>query len=106
MNQNFVKKNGINDEPRKDSYLVPLYKIDGLKDMINRDFNKWSNFDGWESISAHQWIFSRALEVFRGMKIGIKCNCCQHNDLIPNDFDSAKKEKFFGKKSSFLIEKL
>ena len=58
MNQNSVKTIGINDEPRKDSYLVYLNQADGLKGILNRDFDEWSNFDGWEGISVQQWIFS------------------------------------------------
>jgi len=46
------------------------------------------------------------LEVFRGKKIDIKCDCCEHNDLIPNDFEGIKKEKCFGKKSAYMIEKV
>ena len=79
---------------------------DGLKGILNRDFDEWSNFDSWESISVQQWIFSRALEVFRGKKIDIKCDCCEHNDLMLNDFESIKKEKCFGKKSAYMIEKV
>ena len=104
MNQNSVKTIGINDEPRKDSYLVYVNQVDGLKEILNKDFKKWSNFDSWESISVQQWIFSRALEVCRGNKIDIKCDCCVHNDLIPNDYESIKKEKCFGKKSAYMIE--
>ena len=83
-----------------------MNQADGLKGILNRDFDEWSNFDSWESISVQQWIFSRALEVFRGKKIDIKCDCCKHNDLIPNDFESIKKEKCFGKKSAYMIEKV
>ena len=46
------------------------------------------------------------MEVFRGKKIDIKCDCCKNNDLIPNDFESIKNEKCFGKKSAYIIEKL
>ena len=106
MIQNSVKIIGINDEPRKDSYLVYLNQVDGLKSILIKDFNKWSNFDSWESISVQQWIFSRALEVFRGMKIDIKCDCCEHSDLTPNDFEFIKKEKCFGKKSAYMIKKV
>ena len=106
MNQNSVKTIGINDEPRKDSYLVFINQVDGLKRIFNRDFNRWSNFDSWESISVQQWIFSRALEVYKGIKIDIKCDCCEQNDLILNDFESIKKEKCYGKKSAFMIEKV
>ena len=106
MNQNYVKTIGTKDELRKDSYLVYVNKVDGLKGILNRGFDEWSNFDGWESISVQQWIFSRALEVCKGMKIDIKCDCCEYNDLIPNDFESIKKEKCFGKKSAYIIEKI
>ena len=106
MNQNSVKIIGIKDEPRKDSYLVFINQVDGLKGIFNKDFQNWSNFDSWESISVQQWIFSMALEVYKGMKIDIKCDCCEYNDLIPNNFESIKKEKCFGKKSSYMIEKV
>ena len=106
MNQNSVKTIGIKDQSRKDSHLVCVNKADGLKGILNRDFDEWSNFDSWESISVQQWIFSRALEVYKGMKIDIKCDCCEYNDLIPNDFESIKKEKCYGKKSAFMIKKV
>ena len=50
MNQNSVKTIGINDEPRRDSYLVYVNQADGLKGILNSDFDEWSNFDSWESI--------------------------------------------------------
>tara|TARA_B100000886_G_scaffold75376_1_gene48755 strand:+ start:379 stop:756 length:378 start_codon:yes stop_codon:yes gene_type:complete len=106
MNQNSVKTIGIKDESRKDSYLIYLNHADGLKGILSRDFDEWSNFDSWESISAQQWIFSRALEVRRGMKIDIKCDCCEHVIFISNDFDNIKKEKCFGKKSAYMIKKV
>ena len=106
MNRNSVKKIGIKGPSRKDLYLLYVIHVDGLKGILKRDFDEWSNFDSWESISVQQWIFSRALEVFRGKKIDIQCDCCEHNDLIPNDFESIKKEKCFGKKSAYMIEKV
>ena len=106
MNQNSVKTIGIEDQSRKDSHLLYVNQVDGLKDLFNKDFDEWSNFDSWESISLQQWIFSRALEVYRGMKIDIKCDCCEHNDLISNDFENIKKEKCHGKKSAFMIKKV
>ena len=106
MNQNSVKTIGIKDESRKNSYLVNVNKVDGLKVILNMHFDEWSNFDSWESISVQQWIFSRALEVYRGLKIDIRCDCCEYNDLTPNDFESIKKEKCYGKKSAYMIEKV
>ena len=106
MNQNSVKTIGIKDEPRKNSHLVYLNQIDGIIVILNMHFDQGSNFDSWESISVQGWIFSKALEVYKGMKIDIKCDCCEHNDLISNDFESIKKEKCYGKKSAFMIKKV
>ena len=106
MNQNSVKTIGIKDESRKDSYLVSVNQADGLKVILNRDFDDWSNFDSWQSISAQKWIFSRAMEIYRGLKIDIKCDCCEYIDFIQNDFENIHKEKCFGKKSAYMIEKV
>ena len=40
------------------------------------------------------------------MKIDIKCDCCEQNNLILNDFEGIKKEKCYGKKSAYMIEKV
>ena len=106
MNQNSFKIIGIKDVSRIDAYLFHINQVDGLQSILKRDFDEWSNFDSWESISAQQWIFSRALEVHKGIRIDIKCDCCEHNDLIPNDFESIKKEKCYGTKSAFMIKKV
>ncbi len=106
MNQNSVNTIGIKNESRKDAYLLHLNKADGLKGILKRDFAEWSNFDSWESISAQQWIFSRALEVYKGIKIDIKCDCCEQIEFIPNNFENIKKEKCFGKKSAYMIKKV
>ena len=106
MNQNSVKVIGINDESRNNASIAYINQVEGLKDIFNMHFDEWSDFDSWESISVQQWIFSKALEVYKGMKIDIKCDCCEHNDLISNDFESIKKEKWFGKKSAYMIEKV
>ena len=106
MNQNSVKTIGIQDEPRKNSYLFHVNQVDGLKDILKRDFDEWSNFDSWEIISIQQWIFSRAMEVYKGINIDIKCDCCEQIDLIPNNFENIKNEKCFGKKSAYMIEKV
>ena len=106
MNQNSVKTIGIKDQSRNDSHQVYVNQVDGLKGILSMNFHEWSNFDSWDIISVQEWIVSRGLEVFRGKKIDIKCDCCEHNDLIPNDFKSIKKEKCFGKKSAYMIEKV
>ena len=106
MKQNSVKVIGIKDESRKDALLSYLEKEDGLKVVLSSDFDDWSNFDSWESISVQQWIFSRALEVYKGKKIDIKCDCCDYVDSLQNNFENIKKEKCYGKKSAYMIEKV
>ena len=106
MNKNSVKTIGIKDQSRKDSHLVYVNQVDGLKGILNMNFDEWSNFDSWESISVQQWIFSRALEVYKGMKIDIKCDCCEYVDSLKSDFDKIKKEKCFGRKTAYMIEKV
>ena len=106
MKQNSVKVIGIKDESRKDAHLSYLEKEDGLKVVLSSDFYDWSNFDSWESISVQQWIFSRALEVYKGKKIDIKCDCCDYVDSLQNNFENIKKEKCYGKKSAYMIEKV
>ena len=106
MKQNSVKVIGIKDESRKDAHLSYLEKEDGLKVVLSSDFDDWSNFDSWESISVQQWIFSRALEVYKGKKIDIKCDCCDYVDFLQNKFENIKKEKCYGKKSAYMIDKV
>ena len=106
MKQNSVKVIGIKDESRKDAHLSFLDKADGLKGILSSDFDDWSNFDSWESISVQQWIFSKALEVFRGKKIDIKCDCCEYPGSLKSDFENIKKGKCYGKKSAYMIEKV
>ena len=106
MKQNSVKVIGIKDESRKDAHLSYLEKEDGLKVVLSSDFDDWSNFDSWESISVQQWIFSRALEVYKGKKIDIKCDCCDYVDSLQHNFENIKKEKCYGKKSVYMIEKV
>ena len=99
MNQNSVKTIGINDEPRKDSYLVYVNQADGLKDILNRDFDEWSNFDSWESISVQQWIFSRALEVSEVRKLIL-------NVIVVNILISSQMILKVLKKKNALVKKV
>ena len=70
------------------------------------DFYERSNFAIWGSIAIQQWILSRALEVYRGNKIDIKCDCFEYINFPPNDFINFKKEKCFARKSAYMIEKV
>ena len=106
MHQNSVKVIGIKDESKKDTDLSYINQIEGLKDILNREFLEWSNFDNWESISVQQWIFSKALNVYKGKKIFIKCDCCEYVSSLQSDFENIKKENCYGKKCAYMIEKV
>ena len=106
MKQNSVKVIGIKDESRKDAHLSYVEKENGLKVILSSDYDDWSNFDSWGSISAQQWIFFRALDVYKGKKIDIRCDCCDYVDSLPSNFENIKKEKCYGKKSAYMIEKV
>mgnify|MGYP001294916507 CR=1 FL=1 len=58
MHKDFINVIGIKDISRKD--------------IFNKDFEEWSNFDGWESVVIKQWIFVRVLDINTGKKIDIK----------------------------------
>tara|TARA_B100000424_G_scaffold84417_1_gene63131 strand:+ start:677 stop:982 length:306 start_codon:yes stop_codon:yes gene_type:complete len=66
MNQNSVKVIGINDQSRNNASIAYINQVEGLKDILNMDFDKWSNFDSWESIAIQQWIF---LGLWRFIKV-------------------------------------
>ena len=91
MNQNYTKLIDGNDEFGKDSYLVHLNKVERLKDTLNEDFDMWSNFDNWESITVQRWIFARALDVYRGKKIYIECDCCKYIYSIASNFENIRR---------------
>ena len=80
--------------------------MEGLKDILNNDFYEWSNFDRCQNIGVQQWIFARALDISRGKKIDIKCDCCEYIDFPLSDFKNIKTERCFGKKSAYMIEKV
>ena len=106
MNQDLTKVIGIKDDKRENSYLFHVNEAEGLKDILDRDFDDWSDFDSWESIGVQQLIFARALDVHRGKNIDIKCDCCEYMNSFLSDFENIKKEKCYGKKSLYIIEKI
>ena len=106
MNQDLINAIGFKQKSRSNSLLSPVYEVEGLIDVLNKDFDDWSNFDGWESIGVQQWIFGRAMEVYFGKQIDIKCNCCEYIDLSKIDWKTISIQKCFGIKSVYMISKV
>ena len=106
MNQNSIKAIGKNQPSRKESLFFMLNEVEGLVDTFDNDFSRWSDFDCWENMGAQQWIFSRALDVYRGKKIDIKCECCEVIDLNLIEKKSISYQKCIGIKSTYMIENI
>ena len=106
MNKYPLRAIGIKDKPRKDAILLYIKNVEGLKKNLDGEFYKWSNFDSWESIGVQQWIFVRALNLYKGKKIDIKCDCCEYIDFLLSEPEDIKEEKCYGKKSVYMIKKV
>ena len=103
MKQDSIKVIGIKDNSREDALLKYVIEAEGLKDILDKDFEEWSNFDSWENIAVQKWIFARALEVYRGKKIDIRCGCCEYINCLKNDCKAINNQKCNGIKSAYMI---
>ena len=106
MKQDSIKTIGIKEESREEALLKYLIQVEGLTDILDKDFEEWSDFDSWENIAVQQWIFARALEVYRGKKIDIRCGCCEYINCLETDFKKINNQKCYGIKSAYIIEKI
>ena len=106
MEKDSIKIIGNKEESREEALLRYVIEAEGLKDILDKDFEEWSNFDGWENIGVQQWIFARALEVYRGKKIDIKCGCCEYINFLEIEFKKIENQKCYGIKSAYMIEKV
>ncbi len=106
MKEDSIKTIGIKEESREEALLTYVIEVEGLTDILDKDFLEWSNFDSWENIAVQQWIFARALEVYRGKKIDIRCGCCEYINCLKNDFKKINNQECYGIKSAYMIEKV
>ena len=106
MNKTAINTIGKKQTSRDDSLLFIVNAIEDLMEILDKDFSKWSDFDSWENMVAQQWIFSRALDVYSGKKIDIKCECCEVIDLNQIDKKKISNQKCYGIKSAYMIENI
>ena len=106
MNKIAINTIGKKQTSRDDALLYIVNAIEGIMEILDKDFSKWSDFDSWENMVAQQWIFSRALDVHCGKKIDIKCECCEVIDLNQIDFKNISNQKCYGIKSAYMIENI
>ena len=101
-----MKTIGKKQASRNDALLFMINEIEGLMETLDKDFSEWSDFDCWKNTGAYQWIFSRALDVYRGKKIDIKCECCDFIDLNQIEIKKISDQKCYGIKSAYMIENI
>ena len=106
MNKIDIKTIGKKQTSRKDALMFKVNEVEGLTETLDKDFSEWSDFDCWENMGAQQWIFSRALDVYQGKKIDIKCECCEVIDLNQIEIKNMSNQKCFGIKSAYMIENM
>ena len=106
MNKISIKTIGKKQTSRDKAHVFILNEIEGLIETLDKDFSEWSDFDCWENIEAQQWIFSRALDVYHGKKIDIKCKCCEVIDFNQIDIRNISNQKCYGIKSAYIIENI
>ena len=106
MNQDAIKNIGRKQSSREDALMFMVNEVDGLVDTFDKDFSEWSDFDCWENMGVQQWIFSRALDVYHGKKIDIKCECCEVIDFNQIDVKNISNQKCYGIKSAYIIDSI
>ena len=106
MSQDLIKTIGKNQPKREGTLLFRVYEVKGLVDIFDKDFSKWSDFDCWTNIRVQQWIFSRAMDVYSGKKLDIKCECCETIEFNQFEVNSISSQKCYGIKSVYMIKKV
>ena len=46
------------------------------------------------------------MDIYKGKKIDIKCNCCEYNFISQRDLVKSSNKKCYGIKSAYMIEKV
>ena len=103
---NTIKTIGKKQTSRLETLLFMVNDVEGLVDTLDKSFSEWSDFDSWENIGVQQWIFERAMDVYHGKKIDIKCDCCESIDLIQSESNNILMQKCYGFKSAYMIKKV
>ena len=106
MIKNTIKTIGKKQTSREESLLFMVNEVEGLMETFDKDFSEWSDFVCWENMGAQQWIFSRALDVYHGKKIDIKCECCEVIELNQIEIKNISNQKCCGIKSAYMIENM
>ena len=93
---------------RPGSRLADISKVQGLKKLLDQDFESWSNFNNWiTNKPAAQFVFSRAMQAYKGSNVDVRCDCCDYKGLTPKDLKIKDKGfSCYGSKTSYMIYKV
>ena len=106
MKQDSINTIGTKQTAREEVLLFAVSEVEGLIDTLDKDISEWADFDSWENIRVQKWIFERAMDIYKGKKIDIKCNCCEYNYFSQRDLENSSNKKCYGIKSAYMIEKV
>ena len=106
MDKDAIKTIGKKQSFRGEAIFFKLKDIEGLVETLEKDFSEWSDFDRWTNLDLQQWIFSRAMDVYLGKKIDIKCHCCDAIDTNQIDGENIPYQKCYGIRTAYMIEKV
>ena len=106
MNQDSINTIGKKESSRKDVTTYLIKDVEGLIDALNMDISIWSDFDKWEDIKVQQWIFERAMDIYKGKKLDIKCDCCEYIKSSYRELEKTSNKKCYGIRSAYMIEKV
>ena len=93
---------------RPGSRLADISKVQGFKKLLDQDFESWSNFNNWiTNKPAAQFVFSRAMQAYKGSNVDVRCDCCDYKGLTPKDLKIKDKGfSCYGSKTSYMIYKV
>ena len=99
---------GSKQSKRSGAKIADINKVEGLKKILDQDFESWSNFDSWGHNNASRWVFSRAMDISNGKKIDIQCSCCEYKGLMPPEDLKLKNAglECKGSKTAYMVEKV
>ncbi len=106
MNHDLINTIGIKQTAREEALLYEVRDVEGLIDTLDKDISVWSDFDSWGNIGVQQWVFERAMDIFKGKKIDIKCNCCEYNYITQRELEKSSNKKCYGIRCAYMIEKV
>ena len=108
MTQGQITNIGSKQNHTPGSRVADISKVQGLKKILDQDFESWSNFDNWHTNRpAAQFVFSKAMSAYKGNNIDVRCDCCEYIGFIPGDLKvKAKGFKCYGSKVAYVVYKV